>query len=56
MAAWTIRSAGVRNAATAIDSASLGSFLFERLDASTRTLDASVAGTSSTVSPTSMSC
>src|ERR687897_2296331 len=55
-AARTGGSPGDRSAATATDSASFGSFLFDRLDASSLTLDASVAGTSMTCSPASTSC
>ena len=52
----TRRSPRKRRAATATDSASLGSFLFDRPVAKTRTLDARVAGTSTTVSPAATSC
>src|ERR1035438_9430428 len=47
----TQRSIGARRAAMAIEWASLGSFLLERLVASVRTREARVAGTSSTSSP-----
>ena len=44
----------LKASATATDRASFGSFFAERPVASTRTLDANVAGTSSTVSPGSI--
>ena len=54
--AATRRRSGDRNAAIATDSASFGSFLFDRPVANTRTRDANVAGTSTTVSPAATSC
>jgi len=56
VAGSTGRSPRERRAAMATDSASLGSFLFERPVPSTRTLEASVAGTSRTSSPAFTSC
>ena len=52
----TRRSPGDRRAATATESASFGSFLFERPVPSTRTREANVAGTSTTSSPAPTSC
>ncbi len=56
LAGSTDRSPGERRAAMATDSASFGSFLSERPVPSTRTLEASVAGTSRTCSPAPTSC
>ena len=53
---YTVRNADARRAATATDSASLASFLFDRPEPRSRTRDANVAGTSITCSPTSTSC
>jgi hypothetical protein len=52
----TRRKPGERNAATATDNASLPSFLFELPVANNRARDASVAGTSTTVSPAETNC
>jgi hypothetical protein len=52
----TDRNDEARNAAIATDRASFGSFLSDRPVPSTRTRDASVAGTSTTVSPAATSC
>ena len=52
----TRRSPRDRSAAMATDSASFGSFLFDRPVESTLTRDARVAGTSRTVSPAATSC
>jgi hypothetical protein len=54
--AATRRRSGERSAATATDNASFGSFLFDRPVANNRARDASVAGTSTTVSPAATSC
>jgi hypothetical protein len=54
--AETGRKLSCRSAVTATDIASFGSFLFERVDASTRVRAASVAGTSTTDSPAATSC
>jgi hypothetical protein len=55
-AARTGASDGARNAATATERASLGSVLVDWPEASTRTREANVAGTSRTVSPAATSC
>src|SRR3954465_11569616 len=52
----TRRRSRVRNAVTATDIASFGSFLFDRPLPSTRVRAANVAGTSTTVSPALTSC